>query len=88
MPCDALIAMWFSASGYEKIKVMMLSSRKRKSFDTPYKLKAVEYAEKSSKEAAARKFGVDVKRICVWCSQKEQLIALKKFIMLDSLFSF
>ena len=35
---------------------------------TSYKLKAVEYTEKSSKEAAARKFEVDGKRIHVWCS--------------------
>ena len=67
---------------------MTSSSRKRKSFNTLYKLKAIECAEKSSKEAAAREFGVDAKRIRVCCSQKEQLIALKKFIMLDSLFSF
>ena len=55
-PCaaslDALIATWFSATGYEKIEVMMSFSRK--SFDTSYKLKTVESAEKFSKKAAAR----------------------------------
>ena len=41
-----------------------------------YKLKAVRFAEKSSKEAAVRAYGVDAKRIRAWCSQKEQLLAL------------
>ena len=78
-PYHTLIAMWFNfASGYKKIKVMMLSSRKRKSFDTLHKLKAAECAEKSSKEVAAREFKADSKRIRVWCSQKEQMIVLKK----------
>ena len=49
---------------------MMATSRKRKNYDTSYKLKAIERAEQSSKEAAAREFGVDAKRIRVWCSQK------------------
>ena len=34
--------------------------------------------KKSSKEAAAREFGVDAKRIRVWCSQKEQLVTKKE----------
>ena len=48
----------------------MSSSREKRSYDmyTSYKLKAVECAEKSSKEATAREFGVDTKGICVWCS--------------------
>ena len=29
-------------------------------------------------EAAAREFGVDAKRVRVWCSQKEQLVRRKK----------
>ena len=57
---------------------MMATSRKRKNYDTSYKLKAIERAEQSSKEAAAREFGVDAKRIRVWCSQKNQLAAMKK----------
>lgn len=36
-------------------------AQKRKSFDVSFKLKAVETAEKKSKEAAAREFGVDAK---------------------------
>ena len=56
----------------------MATSRKRKNYDTSYKLKAIERAEQSSKEAAAREFGVDAKRIRVWCSQKNQLAAMKK----------
>ena len=39
---------------------------KRKSYDVSFKLKAVEYAEKKSKEAAAREMGVDSKRIREW----------------------
>ena len=56
----------------------MSSSKKRKSYDASYKLKAVERAENSSKEASAREFGVDAKRIRVWCSQKDKLKATKK----------
>ena len=51
---------------------------KRKSFDLTYKLNTVASAEKKSKEAAARQFGVDAKRIREWCSQKEKLVATKK----------
>ena len=50
---------------------------KRKSFDVSFELKAVESASKKSRQAAAREFGVDAKRIRVWCSQKEELLALK-----------
>ena len=37
------------------------------------KIKAVECTKKLSKEAAATEFGVNTKRICVRCSQKEKL---------------
>ena len=57
---------------------MSSSSKKRKCYDASYKLKVVECAENSSKEGAAREFSVDPKRIRVWCSQKDQLKALKK----------
>ena len=57
-------------------------AQKRKSFDLTYKLNAVEGAEKKSKEAAAREFSVDAKRIREWCSQKEKLVAMKKGIAL------
>ena len=55
-----------------------MSKSMRKSYSASYKLKAVERAENSSKEEAAREFWVDAKRIRVWCSQKDQLKALKK----------
>ena len=42
----------------------------------PSSYKAVETAEKSSKEAAAHQFGVDAKRIREWCSQKDKLVAM------------
>ena len=35
---------------------------------TSSKLEAVECTENTSKEAAAREFGVDAKRIRLWCS--------------------
>ena len=49
---------------------------------TSSKLEAVECAEKSSKEAAAREFGVDAKRICVWCSlvSRSQPLFLPPFL--------
>ena len=53
-------------------------AQKRKSFDLTYKLNVVAIAVKKSKEAAAREFGVDGKRIREWCSQKEKLVAMKK----------
>ena len=34
--------------------------------------------EKKSNEAAAREMGVDSKRICEWCKQKETFTSLKK----------
>ena len=37
-------------------------------YDISFKLKAVEYADKPSKESATRKFCLDAKRICEWCS--------------------
>ena len=40
---------------------------KHKSDDVSFKLKAVECAEKKSKEAAVREMGVDCKRIHEWC---------------------
>ena len=40
-----------------------LAMSKRKSYRVSFKLKAVEMAEKKSKEASAREFGVDPKRI-------------------------
>ena len=50
----------------------------RKCYDLSFKLKAVALAEKKSKEASAREFKVDSRRIREWCSQKEQLMELKK----------
>ena len=49
---------------------------------TSSKLEAVECAEKSSKEAAAREFRVDTKRIRVWCSlvSRSQLLFLPPFL--------
>ena len=43
---------------------------KRKAYDVSFKLKAMECAEKKSKEAAAREMGVDNKMIREWCKQR------------------
>ena len=51
---------------------------RRCSYDVAFKLNAVECARKKSKEAAAREFGVATRSIRLWCSQKEELFALKK----------
>ena len=47
-------------------------SRKR-SFEAGFKLKVVECAEKESNRAAARKFGVDGKRVREWRKEKREL---------------
>ena len=47
--------------------------RKRRYYCLNVKLEAVEFAENNSKEAAARKYGVDSKRIREWCQKKEEL---------------
>ena len=48
-----MVTMWFSVLGGEKINLM--SSRTRKSFNTSYKLTAIECLDKSSEKVAARK---------------------------------
>ena len=52
---------------------------KRKYYDITFKLRVVNCAGKESKEAAAKDFGVDTKRIRVSCSQKDSLIVLQIF---------
>ena len=47
-------------------------SAKRKSYCVSFKLKAIETAEKKSKEVAGREFGVGAKRIREWCSHEGQ----------------
>lgn len=47
--------------------------KNRKSYNISFKLEAVEYAEKNSKEAAARRFNVHPKQIREWCKIKEKL---------------
>ena len=51
-------------------------AQKTKSYDFTFKLKAIETAEKSSKEAAPREYNVDPKRFCEWCSKKDELVAM------------
>ena len=45
---------------------MMAQQRRRYSYDLSFKFKAFESAEKTSKELAARQFGVDAHRIGKW----------------------
>ena len=52
-------------------------SKRKQSYELSFKLKAIAVAEKKSKEAAAREFRVDPKRIREWCHQKDQLAELK-----------
>ena len=54
-----------------------MEHRKRKSYDLSFKLKAIESAEKISKESAAREFKVDPRRIREWCYQ-DKIVAMKK----------
>ena len=57
---------------------LVTAMSKRKLYNVSFKLKAVECAEKKSKEAAVREMGVDSKRINKWCKQKQMLASLKK----------
>ena len=47
--------------------------KKRHSYGISTKLEAIAYAESNGKEAAARKFRVDAKRIREWCQKKAEL---------------
>ena len=54
--------------------------QKIKSYDIAFKLKAIDSAEKTSKEAAAREYNVDPKRVPEWCCKKDELVAMKNAI--------
>jgi len=54
-------------------KQVLCMMPKQRSYTTTFKLKAIEVAEKKSKEAAARELKVDPKRIREWCMKKEEL---------------
>lgn len=49
-----------------------------KKYDVNFKLNAVRYAEQNSGEAAARKFGVDPKRVRDWKKNKSKLQELAR----------
>ena len=53
-------------------------SQKKRSFDSAFKLKVVEFAEKYSNRGAGRQLGVDKKRVREWRKQKEQLESLPR----------
>ena len=72
--CPESISHFTVAKKHKFVRAMS----KQKSYDFSFKLKAVECAEKKSKEATAREMGVDSKRIRKWCKQKQMLATLKK----------
>ena len=51
-----------------------MASRKR-SFDAAFKLKVVEFAENDTNRGAAKKYGIDEKRVREWKKQKMELQA-------------
>ena len=48
----------------------------KRSYDAAFKLKVIEFAEQSTNRSAARKYGVDEKRVFEWKKQKDQLGSL------------
>ena len=59
------------------VTASMATSRKLQKYDVRFKLRAIQYADSHSKEATARNFVVDTKRIREWVKQKEKLLAMK-----------
>ena len=53
-------------------------AEKRQNNDMSFKLEAIEYAERVSNNAAAKKFKVDVKRIREWRKNKQSITKLKE----------
>jgi len=49
---------------------------KKRSFDSAFKLKVLEYAEKTSNREAGRKYKVDEKCVRYWKKQKTELTGL------------
>ena len=47
------------------------SSQKKRSFDSTFQLKVVQFAEKNSNGDAGREFGLDDKRVREWRKQKQ-----------------
>ena len=45
-------------------------AQKRKSYSITFKLKAIETAEKTSKEVASHEYK-RIRRLCEWCSKKD-----------------
>ena len=55
-----------------------MASHKHLSCTIATKIQAVELEERLFKEAAARHFKVDLKRICEWCQQEHSLVEMNK----------
>ena len=51
---------------------------KRRNYDMSFKHKVIEYAERVSNNAAAKKFKVDVKRFREWSKNKQSITKLKE----------
>ena len=62
------------------LEEVVMEGHEYRSYDSAFKLNAVNLAEATSKQAATRKFVVDRKRIQEWCKQKQKLneLAAKK----------
>uniref|UniRef100_A0A1X7TK06 Brinker DNA-binding domain-containing protein n=1 Tax=Amphimedon queenslandica TaxID=400682 RepID=A0A1X7TK06_AMPQE len=56
----------------------MSEKEKHKNYSLSFKLKAVEIAQRHSKESAARQCNVNPRRIREWCSQKDKLTEMKE----------
>ena len=49
-------------------RVCLMSAKRKRSYDVAMKLQAVDVAETTLKEAAARQFGVDLMEF-IWCGR-------------------
>ena len=56
----------------------MAKKERHRLFALAFKLRAINFSEKRTKQAASREFDVDPKHIREWCKQKEKLLKQKK----------
>jgi transposase-like protein len=64
-----------SPSTSESSSTVRSPAQNRKSYNNETKLDAIAFAEKNSKEAAARKYNVAPKTIRDWCKRKSGLLS-------------
>lgn len=51
----------------------MEPQKKQRNYTTAFKMEAIENAKKKKNSCASRKFGIDVRRICKWRNQKNEI---------------